>query len=218
MDSIIRIPFLSGDLTYTVSIYEPTDLTTAVESGIALSVVDGQHQGTVTGSLSGRYVFVIFHGGQYVTHRVAPIKDTAGPFTILDGLDSTGVALAGNPDDSEQFCTGWSIVYDELGEREDNVDVSIQMLTGPGTAGFILDTAPRTSTSATVTIEGETVAGYVEFPKMRCGATYAVVRGTFDGSPATVFSQRSTGTQIKTTVPFADRYAIDEVLGRETAA
>lgn len=218
MDTTIRIPFLAGDLIYTVDVYDPTDLSTAVESDIALSVVSGQHEGTVSESLSGRFVFVVRHGGVYVTHRVAAIKDTAGPYTILTGVDSTGVALTGDPSDDERLATGWGIVYDEAGQRENGVDVSVQMVSGPGTAGFILDTAARTATSATVNVEGTDVDGYVQFPNLVRGATYKIVRGTFDGAPATVFSQRSTGTQVSFVVPDSPSFALAECLGQESAA
>ncbi|MCA9036301.1 MAG: hypothetical protein KDA91_14295 [Planctomycetaceae bacterium] len=216
-NTIINIPYLPGDLTYTVDVVRPSDLTT-LQADIALSVVSGVHQGTVSEAIAGRMIFIIRQAGNFVEHRIRSIADDAGPYTILTGLDGGSVALPVDPSDDDLLSTGWLIVYDKFGQRENGVNISIKMTSGPGTAGFSLDTEQRTATSATVTIEGQPVAGYVQFTGMRRGATFKVKRGTFETSVPNPFATRSAGAEVSFVVPDAPSFMIAENLGEEVAS
>jgi hypothetical protein len=215
-NTVIKIPYLTGDLTYTVDVVRPSDLAT-LQAGIALTVVSGVHQGIVSNAIAGKMIFQVKSGGQLVEVRIRTIADDVGPHTILTGLDGAGgVSLPVDPADDELLSTGWLIVYDELGQRENGVDISVKMTSGPGTAGASLDTKTRTATSATVTISGQTVSGYVQFTGLRRGATYKVTRGNFDGSTApNPFAQRSAGATGSFTVPDAASFQIAETIGEE---
>lgn len=217
-NTIIKIPYLPGDLTYTVDVIDPADLSVE-QADIALSVVSGVHQGTVSAALTGKFIFIIRQAGNFVEHRIRSIVDDAGPYTILTGLDGGDVALPVNPSDDALLSTGWLIVYDELGQRENGVVIGLQMTSGPGTAGFSLDTKARTGTSATVTIDGSPVAGYVQFTGLRRGATYRVQRGAITAAaPASPFATRSIGSSVTFIVPNAASFQIAETLGQEVEA
>jgi hypothetical protein len=214
-DTLIKIPYLPGDLTYTVDVVNPADLSVE-QSDIALSVVSGVHQGTVSAALTGKFIFVIREEGNFVEHRIRSISDDAGPYTILTGLDGGDVPLPVNPSDDDLLSTGWLIVYDENGQRENGVTIGLQMTAGPGTAGFSLDTKARSAVSATVTVADEPVAGYVQFTGLRRGASYRVQRGAIAAAaPTNPFATRSSGTSTTFTVPNAASFQIAETLGQE---
>lgn len=215
-NTVIKIPYLPGDLGYTVDVVDPSDLL-ELQTNIALSVVSGVHQGTVTGSHAGMLIFVIRNSGSFVEHRIRTIADDAGPYTILTGLDSgdsIGVSLPGNPSDDALFSTGWLICYDEDGERENGVPITVTLKSGAGVAGIGLDTESRTKETATVNVSGEDVPGYVEFPGFRRGATYSVSRGGVVSAPNPFAIRSSTGGPTFV-VPDAASFAITEVLGKE---
>lgn len=212
-DTLIKIPYLVGDLTYTVDVIDPTDLS-VLESAIALTKVSGVHQGTVTGAHSGKLAFLVKHGANQVEHfaRVRYILDDAGPWIILPGLDSAldGVGdLPVDVSDDEHQSTGWMICYDEFDERENDVEITIAMISGDGTAGHSLDLQARTETSATV----EGVVGWIQFTGLRRGATYSLVRGSTAQTDS--FGSRSAGSSNTFTVPDAPSFAIVQILGQE---
>lgn len=217
-NTIVNIPFLIGDLPYTVDVLNPADLS-VLQGGIALSDVAGIHQGIVTGPHSGKLIFAVKHAGHQVDHRVRTIADDNSTYLILSGLDGNsgqlGVTLPVNPSDDDINSTGYLIAYDNLGKRENNVGFTVQLTAGPGVAGISLDTAPRTNKTADITIGGETVKGYVEFAGLRRGATYTIRRGPVAGADPVSFGSRSTGSGVSFTVPDAPSFAIIETLGSE---
>lgn len=215
-NTLIKIPYLPGTLTYTVDVVDPDDLST-LEAGIALTEVSGVHEGTVTGPHAGKLIFVIRESGNFVEHRIRSIADDAGPYTILTGLDGGSVPLPVNPSDDDLISTGWLIVYDHNGQRENGVTIRVRMTAGAGNAGFSLDTKERSQTSATVTVSGDPVAGYVQFTGLIRGATYEVTRGTFPSSDVTSFAQRSAGSPVTFVVPDAPSFQLAENIGKESA-
>lgn len=225
MSSTIKIPYLSGDLAYTVDVIDPTDLS-VLQADVALTLVSGVHQATITSV--GKLLFDVKHSGNRVepVPRCRTIVDGETRF-VLTGLDSASdgaATLPVNPADDELTLPGWLIVYDETLTRENSVPISVQLVSGPGTAGFSLDLQPITVVSATVTVEGDEIAGYVVFPRLLKGATYAVWRGTAaTATAASPFAQRSTGARATFTVPLepeagSSGFRIIETLGQETAA
>lgn len=193
-NTIITFPFLDVATTFTVDVVKPADLST-LQAGIVLSVVSGVQQGTVTGTHAGKLAFVVKSGSTVEEHRVRTIEDTAGPFTILTGLDGSGLAtLPANPSDDDVFCTGYGITYNDSGVRADAIKVSVRMIKAPQEGGISIGNGIRTATSATATIEAESVVGYFEFQRLVRGATYEVWIG--DASTVAItsgFGQRSTG-------------------------
>lgn len=129
---------------------------------------------------------------------------------VIVGNDSVTYSLTPTsitPPPSALFSTGVMLVYDELGELETGVDINMQMIAGPGVAGYALDTAVRTETS-----DG---AGFVEFTGLRRGATYKVWRGAVSNTPGTTFALRTPASSNTFVVPDAASFNIVEVLGAE---
>jgi hypothetical protein len=218
-NTLIRIPFLRPDLPQTVDVISAADL--SVVESVSLTVVNGVHEGTVTGSHSGTFIFNVKHNGNAVEDqpRVRTIADDAGPWVIVTGLDNVagGASLLFNPADDDLVSVGWKIVYDQHMQRENDVPITVQMVSGPGDAGFSLDDTAITVLSKTVQDgEGENIVGYVEFPRLRRGATYAVWRGSAVGAePLSPFAQRSIGTRGTFIVPNQPKFAIIETIGHE---
>jgi len=128
--------------------------------------------------------------------------------TVL-GTTSQTIALtevAVTPPASVYLSTGIGLVLNQLGVFEVGVSVSIQLESGPGTAGYILDQKIRTDVSD--------AAGLVEFPGMIRGATYAVWRGvgTADAG-AGPFSTDPLYTRKSFVVPNTDTFSLAEALG-----
>lgn len=116
--------------------------------------------------------------------------------------------LVVTPPTSALLATGLMIVYDELGEIEADVPISIQLVSGPGTAGYALDTRPRSAVSD--------VDGLVEFIGLIRGATYAIWRAAAAGTEtALVFATRSISTRQTFVVPNLDTFNLPEIIGAD---
>lgn len=124
----------------------------------------------------------------------------AGVTPVTYELASTVVSLPEDPG----LATGILIVLNEDAEPEADVEVNIQLTSGPGVAGFALDTKVRTETSV------ET--GQVEFTRLIHGATYAVWSGSETPENTTPYSVRSRSTRKVFTVPVAESFNIAEFL------
>lgn len=113
------------------------------------------------------------------------------------------------PPSTPALATGVMTVLDELAAIEADVDVSVQLKSGPGTAGNALDTAIRTETSSGT--------GYVEFTDLIRGATYYIWRGGASSNPAANnggFGQRP-GSATEFVVPDAASFNLPEIQGAE---
>lgn len=223
-DTIIKVPGLTPGLSYTISAYDPDELT-ALQTGIALTLADdvtgSTGTGAVTASVAQQALWVVKHGANFVetSPRIRTIADDAGPYTILSGLDSDGIQPGtfspATVSSDTDYTTLFGITYDELGQPENGVDITIALTAGDGTPGVILDTKSRTATSATVNIDGTDVVGYFEFARVRIGTTWSVVRGSVSASAASPFAVRSTGTPGSVVVATYPSQAITQVLGNE---
>jgi hypothetical protein len=109
------------------------------------------------------------------------------------------------PPASVLVSTGFMVVYDEFGEVEAGVPITVAMSTGRGTAGYALDTKSRTVLSDE--------AGYVEFIGLIRGATYAVRRGSSASPTASTFSGGPSGQSF--VVPNASSFSLPEVIGAD---
>lgn len=108
--------------------------------------------------------------------------------------------------------TGWTYVYDEVLAIEADVDVSIQMIAGPGDDGRVLDTKIRTVASDE--------DGYVEFTNLLYEAEYRIWRGgAAEAETSEGFTVRGSTTSGTFVVPDAvDSFAMAEVLGIDAEA
>lgn len=119
------------------------------------------------------------------------------------------------PNDATLFAKGHGWVYDENGVRENGVTVGVQLTSGPGVAGFLLDTTPRTTESADKQIGDNAEPGFVEFAGLRRGATYSIWRGETVSASGSPFATRSAGPRSSFVVPDAPCFPLTEVLGNE---
>lgn len=125
---------------------------------------------------------------------------TAEPYSLTE--------LVITPPTSLLVATGLMIVYSELGVVEPDVPISVQMTSGPGTAGYGLDTKARTEVSD--------VTGLVEFAGLIRGATYAIWRAdSAAASTQLIFATRSTGARNTFVVPNLDTFNLAEVIGTD---
>ena len=121
-------------------------------------------------------------------------------------LTATGaIAIPSNP----ILSTGVMVVYDENGDIEEAVPITIQMTAGPGTAGYSHDTKSRTENSAATT-------GLVTFTGLIRGATYSIRRGADPGAAATSFGSRSSSTVGSFVVPDSASFNMAEVIGTDS--
>jgi hypothetical protein len=109
------------------------------------------------------------------------------------------------PPASVLVATGYMVVYDNYGEVEGGVPITLAMSAGRGTAGYALDTKSRTEVS--------NADGYVEFTGLIRGATYSVRRaGVATPSPGS-FSGGAVGQSF--VVPNAASFSMPEVIGAD---
>lgn len=136
---------------------------------------------------------------------------------LIDSLTVSGATpetyslteLVITPPSSALVATGVMIVYDEFGEIEEDVPISVQMTAGPGTAGYALDTKARTETSAATT-------GLIEFAGLIRGATYAIWRAdSAAASTELIFATRSSSARNTFVVPNLDTFNLSEVIGTD---
>lgn len=227
MTQTINVPFLRQELNYGVSLYLP-DLT-LVTADTQLTQIGSTHVWSATTEESGKLLFDVVdlnNGSASVEPmpRIRTLANDGETYTILTGLDDAAAGASSfnpNGSDDDLFSTGWLItyghVYDETtGWRENGVPITVTLTSGPGVAGFGLDTQARTVVSETVTIESVQQHGYVEIPGLRRGATYSVSRGgSLSGSSDNPFATRSPAASGSFVVPDSPSFAIVEVLGSE---
>jgi hypothetical protein len=110
------------------------------------------------------------------------------------------------PPDDPSVSTGTMLVLDEFNNPEADIDISVQLVSGPGVAGYSLDRKIRVETSDE--------EGNVEFTRLRRGATYSVWRGpSADVFSSSAFVAQPQAERRTFVVPDADSFNITEVLG-----
>ena len=192
----------------------PSALTITVDDGtlpIAGATVRVSGTGlsrTKTTNGSGEALFAVANG-DYEVIVVKPGFDSEFDTVTVSGstsLDVTMTEIGVTAPSTVYKSTGIGLVLDENQDPETGVLVSVQMETGPGTAGFILDQKIRTETSD--------VDGIVEFAGMLRGATYAIWRG--DGATVEAtgpFSVEGSFSRRSFVVPNTDTFSLAEALG-----
>lgn len=130
---------------------------------------------------------------------ISKVGYTFTPTTLVVDGDKTptysmaAVTISAPPNASTT--TGVMTVYDEEGSVEEGVEVSVQIIDGPGTAGIGYDSTVWTETSSAL--------GVVEFAGIILGGHYRIWRG--DSKPsAETFTAPSSG----------DSFDLAEVIGR----
>ncbi len=117
---------------------------------------------------------------------------------VVDGTEAetysmTAISITAPPNASTT--TGVMTVYDEEGSVEESVEVSVQIIDGPGTDGIGYDSAEWTETSS--------AQGLVEFAGIILGARYKIWRGD-SKADAETFTAPTSG----------DSFDLPEVIGR----
>lgn len=149
--------------------------------------------------------------GTYDVLIVCPGYDPLST-TLVVSADATptwelilsGVAVPADP----LLSTGSALVLSELGVKEPGVTISLKLVTGPGTAGYALDTATREAVSD--------VNGLVSFAGLIRGGTYTIWRSQ-TGVGAINFAIRTPVSKISFVVPNAPTFSLAEVLGEEVS-
>jgi hypothetical protein len=117
---------------------------------------------------------------------------------VVDGDETETYSMSAvsiTPPPNASTTTGVMTVYDEEGNVEESVVISVQIIDGPGTAGLGYDSA--------VWAEMSSALGVVEFAGIIKGATYQIWRGTSKADMQT-FTAPTSG----------DSFDLAEVIGR----
>lgn len=156
----------------------------------------------------------LLDNADYDVALVATGFDSSAESLTVSGVTSdtyTMTEISVTPPPSALFATGMLLVYDETGELESDVPISLQMTAGPGTAGHGLDTKARTVNSD--------VNGLVEFAGLRRGATYRIWRGASAASAGvSIFATRSSGASTTFVVPNLASFNLPETIGTDAEA
>lgn len=183
--------FTTGIVGATVRVTKPgiTATKTTTTGGIAKFLLD-----------NGTYDVAIIAPGFESTVESLVVSGTTAATFSLDGLEIT-------PPDDALTSTGVMVVLDEEGIAEPEIEVSLKLVSGPGTAGYALDTKTRTEVSD--------VDGLIEFAGLIRGATYQIWRGaeTGSGTPApSIFATRVSGSATFV-VPNSESFSLPEITG-----
>jgi len=155
------------------------------------------------------------NAGTYAVTVTMPGHDDHTTSLVVSAADSvtyqltpTSSGLAADPDMS----VGTATVYDEYMAAEAGVPVSFKLISGPGTAGRILDQKPFTLISEDGT--GGTVLGRIISDKFAQGHTYERWRGAAEGADASSgLAIRSSAQRTSFTVPYESTFLIAETIG-----
>lgn len=148
----------------------------------------------------GTYDVAIIATGFASTVEELVVSGTTSDTFSVEGLEIT-------PPDSALLSTGLMVVYDEEGVEEPEIEISLKLVSGPGTAGYALDTKVRTEVSD--------VAGLIQFAGLIRGATYSIWRGAgvSSGTPApSIFATRVSGSATFV-VPNTESFNLPEITG-----
>lgn len=163
-------------------------------SGVAVFALDDATY-AVSITMSG-------HGGEVATLVVSGTTSHTYPLT----------ANSFDPPTLPDTAIGYLVLLDESSAGEIGKPVTVQLIAGPGTAGYGLDEKPITVNS--IAAAGDNPDGYVEFPSLRIGATYSIWRGgSVSSSPVSVFATRSSSSPGTFVVPDAERFLLPEIKG-----
>ena len=185
-----------------------TDGTDPIEDALVrVSRAGGEASRTTNASGVAKF---LLDDADYDVALIATGFDSSVESLTVSGATSDSYAMTAasiTPPASALLSTGVMVVYDELGDVEAGVAVSLQLVSGPGTAGYALDTLAREATSD--------VDGLVEFTGLIRGATYRIWRGATAGTSASIFATRSAGASTTFVVPNLPSFNLPEIIGTD---
>jgi hypothetical protein len=120
----------------------------------------------------------------------------AGTTLVVDGNETATysmTAISITPSDDPAQCTGYLTCYDEDGNAEAGVSITIKQTAASQATAYAFDSVSRTEVSA--------ANGLVQFTGLWQGANYKLWRGG--------------GASVSVTIPAAATYALPVVLGSE---
>ena len=199
-----------GPWVVTVSIEDSSDSSDL--EGAVVRLTEGADDFVIATDSAGEVAF----GLRSATYSVVVVKTgfTSHVGTLTVSADATptiqltatgAISIPTDP----LLSTGVMVTYDEAGNIESGVPITIQMTAGPGTAGYALDTKSRTVNSAAS-------SGLVTFTGLIRGATYSILRGSDPGAAATSFGSRSSSSPGSFIVPPAASFNMTEVIGTDS--
>lgn len=199
-----------GEYPVTITIDDGTD---PIE-GASVRVTATGVAASGTTDADGIALFAL-NNGTYTVTITKPGYDSEVESLTVSGVSSDTYsldAISVTPPASALVSTGVGLTYDELGQIEPAVPMSVELVSGPGTAGYALDTKQRSTVSDEY--------GVFEFTGLIRGATYNLWRGAATGTDEaegfTVRAAASTGgTQF--VVPNSDTFTLPEVIGYDEA-
>lgn len=198
-----------GQYMTTITVTDGTD---PIEAALVRVSGNGVEASRTTNS-SGVAKFVL-DNGTYDVALIASGFASSVEELVVSGTSSDSYAMTGlsiTPPADASVATGIMVVYDEEGNVEEGVPISIQLVSGPGTAGYGYDTKARTEIS-----DGD---GLVQFTGMIRGATYRVWRGAAAGTAsASIFATRSAGANSTIVVPNLSSFNLPEIIGLDAEA
>lgn len=169
-------------------------LTSGVLGGLGTTLTDGIVKLSLNAATYDVTITCPGYAGTVTTLVVS------GTTSITYELASLVVTLPEDPG----LATGILIALDEEANPEEGIDINLQLVRGPGVAGYSLDMKVRTETT-----DGD---GKVEFTRLIHGATYAVYSGSEAPEVSTPYSVRSRSSRMSFTVPVASSFNIAELL------
>jgi hypothetical protein len=194
----------SGPSGFTITVNDGTNPVT----GATVRVSGAGISRSKTTNVAGQSLFAL-ENSDYNIIVVKPGFEPEFATVTVSGITTLTVsltAIATTTPPAVYLSTGVGLVLDEVGAPEAGVSVSIQLTSGPGTDGYILDQKIRTLES-----DGD---GIVAFDGLIRGATYAIWRGV--GTPAESvgpFSVEPTYTRATFVVPNTSPFSLAEALG-----
>jgi hypothetical protein len=182
----------SGARVVTITV---DDGTTVLENAV-VRMAEGVNTYTATTNASGVAVFNL-DDATYTASVSKTGYTFAGTTLVVDGVEAVTYSMAAvtiTAPPTPTTATGILTILNEEGVAEQNVTISCQIESGPGTAGLGYDRK--------VWSEVSDVNGLVQFAGMVQGATYSVWRG-----------EQRDATAASVTVPVATSFNIAELLG-----
>lgn len=189
---------LSSEGAYTGTL-TVDDGITGLEGVVVNARRGGVLKASGTTDASGEITNWVFGAFTYdLAARLSGFESETDTIAVSADAWAKTISLTANtitPPPNASTTTGVITVYDEEGSVEESVEVSVQIIDGPGTAGIGYDSAVWTETSSAL--------GVVEFAGIIHGAQYKIWRGDSKASAQT-FTAPTTG----------DSFDLAEVIGR----
>ena len=183
-----------------------TDGTDPVEGVLVRITADGLDASQVTNA-DGEAFFQLNNGDYAVTLSATGYNSSGESLTVLGATAPADYVITVDSitaTTTPNTATGVGVAYDEDMEQEADVPISVQWVSGPGTAGAFYDTKVRTFYSD--------VDGEVQITGLAWGSTYRIWRGA-PASATSVFAVQNTGSSQTFVVPSLSSFSLPEISG-----